>query len=92
MTPNEQAMWHDIAEAIEPYCVNGAGFIRDYFEDPICEGFTITAPIAEPSQLKITCYMEEPLQQYFPIEEDLRIFNKDKPGYFEGMPVDGDEL
>lgn len=88
MTPNEQRMWHDIAEVIEPYCVNGAGFIKDYFDDPICEGFTITAPIAEPSQLKITCYLEGPLQEYFRIEEDLRIFYKDKPGTFEGLPND----
>ena len=41
MTPNNQRMWYDIAEAIEPYCVNGAGYIRDYVEDPNVWGFKL---------------------------------------------------
>lgn len=89
MTPTEQAMWHDIAEAIEPYCVNGAGYMKDSYEDPECLGFSITS---DGDHLKITVYMHEPIWKYFPIEEDLRIFNKDKPGYFEGMPINGAEV
>ena len=81
-------MWLDIAEAIEPYCVNGAGYIRDHYENDDCQGFTITT---DRSLITITGYFHEPIWVSFPLEQDLRIFNKDKPGYFEGMPIDGNE-
>lgn len=88
MTPNEQAMWHDIAEAIEPYCVNGAGMIRDHYEQEDCEGFSL---LSDNNVLRIQSHFNECITNKFPIEEGLRIFNKDKPGYFEGMPIDGNE-
>lgn len=84
MTPNEQAMWLDIAEAIEPYCVNGAGYIKDHFEDEICIGFDIITKNSKIRLLARNCADEE----IFEIEEDLRIFYKDPPGTFEGMPND----
>ena len=87
MTPNEQAMWRDIAEAIEPYCVNGAGFIKDYYEDETNIGFYLE--MREPNSITIGIIGKPLLGNNFPIEEDLRIFNKDKPGTFEGMPLDG---
>ena len=90
MTPNEQAMWHDIAEAIEPYCVNGAGFIRDYFEDEGNIGFYMET--RDPGSITIGLIGKPELAVSLPVEEDLRIFNKDRLGEFEGMPSDGYEL
>lgn len=86
MTPNEQAMWQDIAEAIEPYCVNGAGYIRDYYEDEECIGFEISQHGYH--TLKIRPVNVNMKEEEFIIEEDLRIFYKDPPGTFEGMPND----
>lgn len=87
MTPNEQSMWRDIAEAIEPYCVNGAGFIRESYEDEGNIGFYMETK--EPGSITIGLIGKPELAVSLPVEEDLRIFNKDKPGYFEGMPIDG---
>jgi hypothetical protein len=81
MTPNEQRMWNDIAEAIEPYCVNGAGYIRNYYEDSKCIGFDIITKNSKIRLLARRCADEE----VFDIEEDLRIFYKDPPGTFEGL-------
>ncbi len=83
MSPNERAMWRDIAEAIEPYCVNGAGFIRDRYESDI-PGFYMENH--EPGILNIGIIGSAINVVQLPIEEDLRIFYKDPPGTFEGMP------
>jgi hypothetical protein len=80
-------MWHDIAEAIEPYCVNGAGYIRDYFEDENCTGFSMIN--FNRGELGIRAQTVDREAHVYPIEEDLRIFYKDKPGTFEGLPLDG---
>jgi hypothetical protein len=80
-------MWRDIAEAIEPYCVNGAGFIRDRYEEDIIgfymenhnRGMLTIGLIGSPINV-----IE------LPIEEDMRIFYKDPPGTFEGIPDDCD--
>ena len=87
MTPNEQAMWNSVSEAIEPYCVDGAQYIRDYCEHEEFDGFTITGGMGEPRSLKITVYLKEPMWKYFPIEDDLRIYQLQKQaegkGYYD---------
>ena len=91
MTPTEQAMWHDIAEAITPYCVDGAQYIKDYVEDENCKGFVLNQ-MEEKVKIRLRASNIDLDFKEFPIEEDLRIFNKDKPGTFEGMPMDGFEV
>lgn len=62
MTPNEQAMWRDIAEAIAPYCVNASELIIDYFENGKCTGFRLSQEIGH-------LYIKP-----WGIDEDYRIF------------------
>lgn len=85
MTPREQALWLDISQAIEPYCVDGAQYIKDYYEHEHCAGFDMTTKDSELLMQALHCTMGV---SRFNIEEDLRIFNKDRPGEFEGMPND----
>jgi len=72
MTPNEQAMWRDIAETIEPYCVNGGGFIRKYFEDAKCEGFVLRS-FVNTNELAIDAMFID--AAVFPIEEIINDSN-----------------
>ena len=100
MTPNEQKMWYEIAQAMEPYCVNGAGFIYGYVEDPECKGFSLKH-LPGTNDIGMSAYYLD--SATFPIEEDIRLYQLQKqaegkgyydhktlnwvdpPGTFEGM-------
>ena len=68
MTPNLQAMWLDIAEAIEPYCKDGAQYIRYYYEDGKCLGFTLSN-----SEGKLCLHAHRAVDGFsrFPFEEGI---------------------
>jgi hypothetical protein len=76
MNPNEQNMWREIADIIEPYCINGAGYIRDYYEDEHCKGFTMR--INASGNLYLIAKGIKTEGDVFLIEDDIRqyVFQK----------------
>lgn len=105
MTPNEQKMWHEISETITPYCVDGAGYILGFHEDPNCLGFSFVQNHGSVYIKALGCPGDG---EDFPIEEDFRIYQELKkiegkgyydsktlnwvepPGMFEGLPIDAE--
>lgn len=86
MTPNEQKMWYEIAQAIEPYCINGGGFIYDNFEEPSVVGFEITTFA---NRLSIKALIPDVVTEtfIFEIEDDIRLNQLQKQaegkGYYD---------
>lgn len=86
MSENQKAMWEAVADAIEPFCVNGGGIIRDYLcmnnlESSESEGFKLWNEIdhdedgMEYEVLRImpSNYHADSSGYTFPIEEDIRL-------------------